>query len=181
MARDHVKVRHHGAIFAGERNIIADAMSRYAYPAGKAMQDCTWHGSAQDQEEMQEIIRKELQEERTMSLWCPSAESTEEHPKGVLLIFGGRVPLEGDDVDAQVFVTTRSMSRNPQMEAESDQEAEVPKPSVPRAKTSHEPQASKTRGGTQRAGRVRTDFATPHTSFRVCVEANHRGSGRHGG
>ena len=32
----------------GKTNIIADAMSRYAYPASKALQDCSWHGSAED-------------------------------------------------------------------------------------------------------------------------------------
>ena len=32
----------------GKSNLGADAMSRFAYPASKAMQDCSWHGSVQE-------------------------------------------------------------------------------------------------------------------------------------
>ena len=48
----------------GKENVAADAMSRYAYPAGSALQDCSWHGSAQDSEEMKKIIEEEEAEER---------------------------------------------------------------------------------------------------------------------
>ena len=42
----------------GNTNIVADALSRYAYPASKAMQDCSWHGSKEDKEEMERIMRE---------------------------------------------------------------------------------------------------------------------------
>ena len=48
----------------GKEQNIPDAMSRYAYPASKALQDCSWHGSAQDSEEMKQIIQDEIKEER---------------------------------------------------------------------------------------------------------------------
>jgi len=50
----------------GKTQVVADAMYRWAYPASKAMQDCSWHGSEHDSGEMKEIIRKELEEEREM-------------------------------------------------------------------------------------------------------------------
>ena len=84
MSKFDIKVQY----LPGKENVVADAMSRYAYPAGKALQDCTWHGSAQDHEEMREIIRQELEEEKTFGVWCPGPDSTLERPKGVLLVIG---------------------------------------------------------------------------------------------
>ena len=66
----------------GKDNVVADAMSRYAYPAGGAMQDCTWHGSAEDSQEMKEIIKKEMDEEGLMGVWKAQEDSTPEHTKG---------------------------------------------------------------------------------------------------
>ena len=36
----------------GKDNVVADALSRWAYPASKAMQDCSIHGSVQDAQEV---------------------------------------------------------------------------------------------------------------------------------
>ena len=55
----------------GSTNIVADAMSRYAYPASKALQDCSWHGSREDREEMDKIIEEEFAQERLVGLLCP--------------------------------------------------------------------------------------------------------------
>ena len=34
----------------GKSQVVADALTRFAYPASKAMQDCRWHESKQDSE-----------------------------------------------------------------------------------------------------------------------------------
>ena len=47
----------------GKENTIADILSRWAYPASQALKDISKHGSAQDQEDMDEIIREEREGE----------------------------------------------------------------------------------------------------------------------
>ena len=49
----------------GKDNVVADALSRWAYPASKAFSDVSIHGSAEDDALMEEFIQKEVQEERT--------------------------------------------------------------------------------------------------------------------
>ena len=48
----------------GKENVIADILSRWAYPASQALRDVSKHGSAQDREEAKEEIRKEKEEEK---------------------------------------------------------------------------------------------------------------------
>jgi len=43
----------------GEKNTVADALSRWAYPASKALQDCTGHGSLEDYKEVQQLKQEE--------------------------------------------------------------------------------------------------------------------------
>ena len=43
-------------------------MSRWAYPASKALQDCSFHGSLADYEAMKGIIEEEREEERMVGL-----------------------------------------------------------------------------------------------------------------
>jgi hypothetical protein len=52
----------------GKENSIADILSRWAYPASQALRDISKHGSQQDKEEMDEIIRQEKMEE-AQCLW----------------------------------------------------------------------------------------------------------------
>jgi hypothetical protein len=52
----------------GKENVVADALSRFAYPASKAFQDASFHDSAAAREEMKKIIEEELQEGRTVGL-----------------------------------------------------------------------------------------------------------------
>ena len=47
----------------GKNNGLADAMSRWAYPASKGYRDISRHGSAKDAEDVKEIIRQEKEEE----------------------------------------------------------------------------------------------------------------------
>ena len=48
----------------GKDNVVADALSRFAYPASSAREDVSFHGSSQACEEIQKIIEKELLEGR---------------------------------------------------------------------------------------------------------------------
>ena len=48
----------------GEDNVVADAMSRWAYPASQAGGDVSMHGTLQDCEEMDVILSDEKREER---------------------------------------------------------------------------------------------------------------------
>ena len=48
----------------GASNVVADAMSRWAYPAGQGYGDISIHGSAEDDEAMEAIIAQERAEEK---------------------------------------------------------------------------------------------------------------------
>ena len=47
----------------GKANTIADILSRWAYPASQALRDISKHGSQQDKDDMEEIIRREKMDE----------------------------------------------------------------------------------------------------------------------
>ena len=49
----------------GSDNVVADALSRWAYPASKAFADVSLHGSKEDDRLMQELIAQERREEKT--------------------------------------------------------------------------------------------------------------------
>jgi hypothetical protein len=48
----------------GKANIVADAMSSFAYPACRAFQDTSIYGDEQSRMDMEELIREERMEER---------------------------------------------------------------------------------------------------------------------
>ena len=48
--------------------MVADALSRLAYPASKAFADVSIHGSEEDDRQMRELIEVERQEERECSI-----------------------------------------------------------------------------------------------------------------
>ena len=48
----------------GKDNVVADALSRWAYPASQAGGDVSMHGTLQDAEEMEEILAEEKREEK---------------------------------------------------------------------------------------------------------------------
>ena len=48
----------------GKDNVVADALSRWAYPASKAFADVSIHGSEEDDHIMREIIEEDRKEER---------------------------------------------------------------------------------------------------------------------
>ena len=48
----------------GKQNLIPDILSRWAYPASQAFRDICKHGTQEDKEEMEAIIKQEREEER---------------------------------------------------------------------------------------------------------------------
>ena len=52
----------------GKDNTVADALSRWVYPVSQSFNNVSWHGSAQDQGEMEFIISQEKAEEKL----CPA-------------------------------------------------------------------------------------------------------------
>ena len=52
----------------GPDNVVADAMSRWAYPASSAREDVSAHGSKEACEEVERMMRKELLESQNMAL-----------------------------------------------------------------------------------------------------------------
>ena len=46
----------------GPENVVADAMSRFAYPASSAREDISFHGSAESNAEVKEMERREREE-----------------------------------------------------------------------------------------------------------------------
>ncbi len=63
----------------GKDNIVADVLSRWAYPASQALRDVSKHGSAKDEDDMHELIRIEREEERDclqVSRTCKANPST---------------------------------------------------------------------------------------------------------
>ena len=51
----------------GRDNVVADAMSRYAYPASQSFADVSWPGSKLDLAEMEAILAQESKEEKEAS------------------------------------------------------------------------------------------------------------------
>ena len=58
----------------GKENMIADILSRWAYPASQAMRDISKHGTAQDKEEVASLLHEEMEEEANC-VWLLRKES----------------------------------------------------------------------------------------------------------
>jgi hypothetical protein len=90
----------------GSENIVADAMSRYAYPASSAREDVCTHGSAEAHAEMAEIIKRELVEGRMVAMLQVGPKAAIGWEQGYLRIAG---QLDEDrSVLCHVNVVTRS-------------------------------------------------------------------------
>jgi hypothetical protein len=67
----------------GKDNAVADCLSRWAYPASEAQRDTSMHGSARDEEEMEENIRQE----REVGKNCFQASQTSEVTIAAVTLF----------------------------------------------------------------------------------------------
>ena len=69
----------------GKSNVPADAMSRWAYPACKALNDVSTHGSKEDAQEVKEMIAEELEEDMgegpMKSIHAPKKKLQKNQPK----------------------------------------------------------------------------------------------------
>ena len=94
----------------GKDNVVADALSRYAYPACQAFQDTSFHGSEAARQEMKQIIAQELAESRMVGVICKSQpEDTQENVTGRTLWVAGDVCDSSEKQTVQVLpITTRS-------------------------------------------------------------------------
>jgi len=72
----------------GEDNVVADAMSRYAYPASSAKEDVSFHGSAANREAVKELIAKEVAEGRMVGVVCLRQEWDSDDDNLLLLVAG---------------------------------------------------------------------------------------------
>jgi hypothetical protein len=63
LSRFNIHVRY----LPGPQNLVADSLSRWAYPASKGLSDCSFHGSKADQMAMSDIISQERDEETHFS------------------------------------------------------------------------------------------------------------------
>ena len=72
----------------GKDNSLADVLSRWAYPASQALKDVSIHGSGQDEMDMEELIRREREEERE----CLVASRTTQAPSPPLNVIFLRNP-----------------------------------------------------------------------------------------
>ena len=61
----------------GPDNVVADAMSRYAYPASSAREDVSFHGSAEASEEVKKMVEEELALAKAMAVFVRKPNSTQ--------------------------------------------------------------------------------------------------------
>ncbi len=54
--------------YPGKENLIADAMSRFAYPASSSREDVCFHGSAASHAEVTKLIQRENEEGRMVGM-----------------------------------------------------------------------------------------------------------------
>ena len=112
--------------FPGEENVVADAMSRYAYPACKAFQDASFHGSEQARWEMKKIVEEELAEGRLVGLVTGPGEN------GRHLLVGGRLCRSVQVPPQRIFVVTRGGTQTDEHGQSGGEVESVPTPQCER-------------------------------------------------
>ena len=93
----------------GKDNVVADALSRFAYPACKAFQDTSIHGSEDARREVEQLIAEELAEARTVGLICRNSDPKQSGcDTSRLLLVAGTVSDRRGIPGSRVMVVTRS-------------------------------------------------------------------------
>ena len=95
----------------GKDNVVADAMSRFAYPASRAFQDTSSHGDEESRLEVKQIIAEELKAGRVVGLICRQVDGYPMVRTTGVLAVGGTVSKWRELPEARVCVITRSGRR----------------------------------------------------------------------
>ena len=101
----------------GKDNIVADALSRFAYPASKAFQDTSAHGSEEARREMKAIIEEELREGRTLGMIAQG-------PDMRRLVVAGKINKRDAVPSHRICVVTRSGAKTAQPQKEEEDSGE---------------------------------------------------------
>ena len=89
---------------------MADALSRFVYPASKAFQDTSTHGSEAARQEVKKIIADELAEARTVALiFCDpeGGDHSLSKPPSRFMLIGGTVSRWKELPAKKIRVVTR--------------------------------------------------------------------------
>ena len=113
----------------GEDNIVADAMSRFAYPACKAFQDSSFHGNEESREEMKRIIADEIAEGRMVGVI-----TTKMGKQTSQILVGGHLSRRLREKENQIWPITRggkaTSGDSPQKKREEGEHASMSKSPV---------------------------------------------------
>ena len=93
----------------GKDNVVADAMSRFAYPACKTFQDESRHGSVAARAEVKQIIEEEIREGRTVGMIAWEKDPTGSSLKWAnVLMVAGTIAREAELPPSRVSAITWS-------------------------------------------------------------------------
>ena len=127
MAREaascHLTVVH----IAGADNIVADAMSRWAYPASQGYGDISIHGGEEDDKAMEEIIAKEREEEKKACFVVQVHNIRDVWETAVRERTVEQVTLEIAAITRSGRVTNQSENEDNGTDEESEEEVEPPR------------------------------------------------------
>jgi hypothetical protein len=103
----------------GKDNVVADALSRWAYPASKAFTDTSIHGGEADEEEMMAIMEEERREEKE----CTDTRQMGDLDLGPIKREKGKPKAKGKS--SKIRVTTRRGTRTTTQPESSSSEEEI--------------------------------------------------------
>ena len=147
----------------GQDNVVADALSRWAYPASKGIQDISIHGNEVDDQEMRALIEQERKEERQCSvLWVNEVMIRLDGALTQQLTEAEGAGIEGDHEKIAYF---RSVIAKVKATKKDRQAKESENPPTPKRQT-----PAKMKGGLQmfleaQARKSREDQSPPVTSL----------------
>ena len=129
----------------GKDNIVADALSRFAYPACKAFQDTSAHGNEEARREMKEIIEEELREGRTLGMITHGQSEKR-------LVVAGTISKRDSIPRHRICVVTRSGAKTARQSEEEESSDDEVVELTPPTQSTH-PQAEKPSGSQEADGK----------------------------